>query len=152
MEEGRSEADLGVSAVCGDCLTEVGIRKFIAQNATERFCTYCGRKSTEKIGVELDDLLEVINRGIFREYESPDDSVPYDSAEGGYQYPTVDSWDILDEVDVYVENDDLRRDLRAGLVNELWVPRDPYAMRGHEELAYAWRRFCEQVMHETRFV
>jgi hypothetical protein len=83
MERGWSS--VGNKHVCAKCFGDYAIRDFILDSAISRKCDYCGRKSRTPIAAEMDDVLELIDDGIHREYEPPEDNLPYDSSEGGWQ-------------------------------------------------------------------
>jgi hypothetical protein len=81
------------------------------------------------------------------EYEDPANSVGYETAEGGYQLPTTDTWDLLDELglgyDLSAQN------LHADLTNALgmcdWVHRDPYSLTEEQARRMGWQEFSDLV-------
>lgn len=149
---------VGNEYVCSRCFSDYAIADFIALKATERTCTYCGRKSRKPIAVEMDEVLSFIALGLGSEYDSPENAgLPYDSREGGWQLvqPT-DGWDLV--MDGGWLNEDssgfnsLLEDLQRAFSDQAYVPRNPLSLSESERLRYSWRGFCETVMHKTRFV
>jgi HEPN superfamily RES-like protein len=61
----------------------------------------------------LSDLLPHIRERIEMEYEDAANSVGYETVEGGYQLPTMDAYDLLDEVGLGcdLDSESLRDDL-----------------------------------------
>lgn len=87
-----------------------------------------------------------------QKYEDAANGVHYETAEGGYTLATMDSWALLEETGLEVENDELRKDLRDAFWEQVWVPKDPYSDRWCDALRYSWEAFSKLVKHRTRFV
>src|SRR5438874_2707117 len=95
MDEGC--ASIGEKWVCPRCFEDYAIRRFIRENACFNICSYCSRRSRKPIATEINDVLSFIAEGLNREYEPPENHVPWDSAEGGWQLPVHDAREILSE-------------------------------------------------------
>lgn len=143
---------VGEKWVCAKCFEDEAIQEFIRNGASAKRCSYCRRFSRNRIAARIDDVLEFIAAGINSEYEDAANGVHWESAEGGYTLPTMDSWELLEEIGLDVENDDLREDLRHAFFDCPWVPKDPYADRWCDALRYNWEAFSKLVKHRTRFV
>lgn len=150
MEQGWSS--VGAKWVCAKCFEDETIREFMAERATQKRCSYCRRFSRNALAAHMDEVLEFIAEGINYEYEDAANSVHWESAEGGSTLATMDSWDLLEAVELEVENDDLREDLRKAFFDCPWVHKDPYGDLLCDALRYSWEAFSELVKHRTRFV
>lgn len=100
----------------------------------------------------FDDLMELISTTVEIEYEDAAESVPFESAEGGYQMTTYASHELLYELGVFSSSDKLMEDIVDGLPDYSWVERHPFSLSPYDSLAYGWERFCRLVKHETRFM
>ncbi len=139
--------------VCYRCLREPEyLSHYIQSNATSRRCSYCGRVRRLLCAISLDDLMEVITSGVLEEYEDAADSVPYESAEGGYQLPTYTSNELLYELGIFSESEDLLNDIADALPDLAWADRDPFSLSRLDALRYGWEEFCRLVRHHTRFL
>jgi hypothetical protein len=88
------------------------------------------------------------------EYEDPANSVGYETAEGGYQLATTDTWDLLDELGL--GNDLSAPNLHADLTNALgmaeWIHRDPYSLTEEQARRMGWQEFSDLVKHRVRYL
>lgn len=136
--------------VCHKCFDDTGISDFIKAEGKLKGCDYCKSKAKSH---EISEVIEHINNCICTEYEDPANSMGWDGREGGYQgASTYDSSDLLDEIGLYIENDDLRELVVDNLVHELWCHREPYQLTTDEELIYGWERFSKTVKHKCRYM
>ena len=138
--------------VCAKCFEDDAIREFIEEQAIQKRCSYCRRFSRKALAAHMDDVLGFIAEGINSEYEDAANSVHWESAEGGYTLATMDSWELLEEIGLEVENDELREDLQKAFFGCPWVHKDPYGDLWCDALRYSWEAFSELVKHRTRFV
>lgn len=150
MEQGWSS--VGAKWVCAKCFEDEAIREFIKEQASRKRCSYCARFSRNALAAAMDEVLGFIAAGINFEYEDAANSVHYESAEGGYTLPTMDSWELLEEIDLKVKNEDLREDLQRAFFGCPWVHKDPYGDLWCDALRYSWEAFSDLVKHRTRFV
>lgn len=139
--------------VCAQCFDDYAIAKFIENNAEEKKCDYCGKKSRKVISVNVNNVIEFMSEGIHREYEDAANSVAYCSREGGYQLSTMDSNDLISELEI-VKDDagKLFNDLVNAFSDGAWVHKDPYGNLPQDELRYTWEEFCWQIKHKIRFM
>jgi hypothetical protein len=150
LEQGWS--GVGAKWVCAKCFEDQAVREFVTEHATAKRCSYCGRFSRNALAAHMDEVLAFIAEGINYEYEDPANSVHWESAEGGYTLATMDSWELLEEVGLEIENDELRDDLRRAFFDCPWVHKDPYGDLLCDALRYSWEAFSDLVKHRTRFV
>lgn len=142
-------------AVCPKCFTDDSIQRFIKANLTEGKCSYCGHSNgSSLIAASVDEVLSFISIGLSREYDIPENCLPWDSEEGGWQLATPDdSYDLIRELDICSETSgDLLDDIVGAFSGRQFVRRDPLTLSEAEGLKYSWDAFCEHTKHETRFV
>ena len=150
-EEGWSSRS---GTVCSRCFTDYAIQDFIKANATQKKCSYCEREADEPIASEIDEVMSFISRGIWREFDIPENCLPYDSSEGGWQLATpMDSYDLFDRLNICsADSGELNDDLAQSFCNSSYVQRDPLVLSQIDGLKYSWSSFCQHTKHETRFV
>jgi len=89
--------------VCAECFEEDFLREFVRDHAEVSKCDYCGSTAEELTGDEnaliaapLDSVLEIIAEGLHSEWNDANaENIPYESAEGGYQADTKDTYDLV---------------------------------------------------------
>jgi len=142
--------------VCADCFEDYAIREFIKENAVEKKCSYCGKKSKVPIAVELELAVDFICQGINTEWEDPAQSMGWESAEGGYQGARfIDSDELIryEIEELFNTKEEVLDDIVLSLVGSHdWCQKDPYGLRKEEALSLSWADFAEQVKHYTRYV
>ena len=141
-----------MSSVCPDCIRERWLAAYIRQNADQNACDFCEQSSDEPIAIELNEMMDHIRERIECIYEDPANSVGYDSAEGGYHLPTMDTYELLDNVGLDVEDDALRDELANGIGLSEWVRRNPYALSDEDALRMSWDEFANTVKHKVRYL
>ena len=139
-------------SVCSHCIEERWLASYVTDNASENECDYCDRKSTRPIAVPLHELTPHIQERIECLYEDPANSVSYETAEGGYLLPTMDSYDVLEDVGLGVDNTDLLQDLVDTLPQSQWIERDPYGLTEEDALRVSWEEFARLVKHRVRYL
>lgn len=139
---------------CVSCFSDLEIQRFIKDSANLNDCDYCKSKNVHVR--EVSEVGNFIRMGIDRCYEDAANSVSYESAEGGYQLPTKDIYDILIH-DEQIFGDTLNDPslLAKDLVHydgTPYVRQDPYGPEsgGHEKIK-TWNEFCELVRRKQRF-
>ena len=137
--------------VCAGCIDDYALKADV-QSAAEGgdLCTFCG----ESPAAELNVLLESFMNGLFREYgDAGDEAVFYESREGGYQAnPQWDTYELVDEFWDVLTGPGLLDKVRDAIHDRIWVERDYSRSRVDQALSTSWRRFCEAVQYETRYV
>lgn len=144
--------------VCADCFSNIGIKKFIKQNATSLICSYCDRKAetnSDLIATSLENVVGLIVNSIRRLYENAI-SLPWDSEDQCYVGITYDLNDVLYDMGLELTSDDkqahdsLYNDLINYINCDLWT--DTVAFSKKEAYQAGWNRFVEQVKHNSRYV
>lgn len=140
--------------VCYRCIEEPGLENYIRANASHNECAYCRKRWKTARAMALSSVVHWIRHRIEAEYEDPANGVGYESAEGGYQLPTTDTWDLLDELGLGYDlaNQDLRQDIFDEMGMDLWVHRNPYSLTEEQSRAIGWSRFCELIKHRVRYL
>jgi hypothetical protein len=142
--------------VCFNHFDDYGMRKFISGSATKMTCSYCKRKTKTAFAVPLDDILSFVAAVLHTHYESPVESLPYDSSEGGYQYPEDQMWGtrelVTDIIGLEVDKEELLDDICSNIVNDHWCQRDPFMLTEDRELMFDWEYFSQLVKHKVRYV
>ena len=142
-------------AVCADCFSDIGIKRFVEENAVSEECSFCGATSDEPIAAPLDEVVEFIEQGIRTAYGNPDEcAMSWDQEDQRY-YPgkTYDTDELLyDYLDLPLDEDgSLFEAISRGLDNDLWCDIEQYALSENERLQYSWDHFCRVIKHERRF-
>jgi hypothetical protein len=141
--------------VCAACFEDESLRAVVAGAISNEACSFCDSASTDGIAAPLEAVVEHISACISEYYEDPAESLPYETAEGGYQGRTLDTWEVLDEMGleeaVAEGRDDLIRAIRESFEMGPWCEIDPFRLREHERLAYSWEKFCDFIKHGRRF-
>jgi len=141
--------------VCGACFGDQGLRDFCLNHAESLECDFCGATDSEPIAASLDEVIEHIDGCIRRHYDDPANAgLPYETAEGGWQGTTYDTYEVFDELglDFPEDQDDRLRDAIAnGIENDLWCAAEPYRLSADEQLRFSWERFCHTIKHERRY-
>ncbi|MCG7424808.1 MULTISPECIES: HEPN-associated N-terminal domain-containing protein [Kocuria] len=145
---GWSQVD---KTVCTQCLTDYALVEAVRAFAGTTTCDYCGSppaRSGASAPVSL--LVDLIVGSLRCEYEDPVEQVLWSSADGGYQMPCVDTYEVLEAHEV-TENGDLLDDLTAAIGQTEWVQRDPYKVAPTDALRYGWSEFRDHVKHRRRY-
>jgi hypothetical protein len=141
------------NSVCPECFIDEGMKKFVANSATEKSCSYCFRSSRKKFAAEMEDVCRHIEDCLGREYEMPEESTPRDDeSESGWFINPTDSYDLLSDLGFGDGPQALFDDLVQEFCDRAWVQRDPLGLLPCDEWRYSWEAFSEQVRHKVRFM
>ncbi len=148
---------VGNKYVCADCISDYAIRGFVESAARHHTCSYCERVSDDEIAAPMDDVLAFIAAGFRREYDIPENCLPWDGQEGGWQGVTPDDgYDVVSDLEIINWDSDgadaQHTDLVSAFSDRQFVQHDPFGLTVSEGLRYSWERFCNTVKHQTRFV
>lgn len=148
-ERGYSEAE---GEICADCVSDPALRKWIEANLTSIQCTFCGAESECAIAASFDDFVGVVRAGIAFDWNHPDsEGIMYISAEGGYQAPVSDSWEVFADYDIS-EDSDVIEALIDSIGNDGWVEREFYRGDDSQRLVWGWDWFKHVTKHQTRYL
>jgi transcription elongation factor Elf1 len=158
-EEQRGWFSVPGKFTCPECFENDFLRKLVRDNATASVCDFCGMTAeelagdpTELIAAPFDIIMQSIAEGLNFEWNNADDEgIIYESAEGGYQADTMDSYDLVWEF-VCPANDTIAKQIIKALPDQVWVRRRYYSLSQDEALWYGWTDFCNLVKHENRYM
>lgn len=149
-EQGWAPTDL---SICVECVEDRTLKNAVSGSASAQDeCSFCGRQNA----VAFDLVVGMFVDGIKNEFNNIDDeSVAYDSREGGYQISDNQRWDTWDLVEDFSDSfarKDIVESLRKSMQDRIWVKRDVFSLGPDIAMADAWENLCEQVKYKTRYV
>ncbi|MGE6757731.1 HEPN-associated N-terminal domain-containing protein [Corallococcus interemptor] len=119
--------------------------------ADSNACDFCENSPAAPLEV----VVERISQCLGHWYDDAANHLMYVGAEGGYQGPTSDTYDLLrDEVGLELSedpDDDLFQAILSGLEDSTWVRRDWARLPESQRLLESWDKFCETVRHGRRY-
>lgn len=134
--------------ICPGCVTDAHLAQTLGNALEDEPCSYCGAPRAAEIVVLLKSLGEVVRHS----YTDPAEELPYDGREGGYQGVVSTGDEIVDNLDEWTDNDQLRQDAAGAFSGSSWCKRDYFGLDPYEALKFGWDRFCQQVKHRTRYL
>jgi hypothetical protein len=144
-EQGWSFSD---HQICSRCISDPYLKQRIKAAATdEEPCSFCRRRPS----VELDDVMEIIGNTVADYYNRAVNEAWYDGREGGYQGPTFDNWEVMDDIVGGVSTrDDVLEAIHRSFDDDIWVERNMYSLNGARKYVASWEQFCDAVKHEAK--
>ncbi|HBI18251.1 RES domain-containing protein [Sandaracinobacter neustonicus] len=147
-ERGYSDAD---GDICAGCVSEPVLAEWIGANLTAHSCSFCGTESHEAVAASFDDFVGVVLAGISFDWNHPDsEGIMYVSAEGGYQAPVTDTWEVLGDYGIS-ENAVVIDALADSIDTDGWVEREFYRGSDSQRLVWGWDRFKAFTKNDTRY-
>jgi hypothetical protein len=139
--------------VCSDCVEDEFLKDIIRENACQRECDYCGRRTRSHSAAPVSELMEAISDTVYHFYNDPSDAgMPYESREGGWLIEPIDTREMLESL---LEcNDQFFDDIASAFVCEGWVETASGTWTGshpHELMSYSWDSFVDTVKHKSRY-
>jgi hypothetical protein len=149
-EQGWSFVDSDL-AVCAKCFIDEAIKEFITEEATEKKCSYCKRRSKSSIAISMNDVLELIGESLRYEYNDPDnEGIPVEGGE--YVFDNMDTREVFSEIDTITDNDDVFEEIIDAFGDSAWVKKPFFVPSEDDELRYGWRDFVKAVKHQRRYL
>ena len=140
--------------VCPDCVEDEFLKEVVRENACQRVCDYCGRRTRSHSAAPVSELMKPIASTVFCYFNNPTDAcMPYDSEEGGWLIESTDTYDVLESISLDC-HPDLFEDIAKSFVHDEWVETAGGTWMGshpHEEMGYLWDHFVRIVKHEVRY-
>lgn len=140
--------------VCPDCVEDELLKQIIRDNACQRECDYCCRRTRSHSAAPVEVLMEPIASAVFHYFNNPTDAyVPYESREGGWILDSTDTGDVLQSIGLDC-HPDLFEEIAKSFVYDEWVEAAGGIWTGshaHEEMSYEWDRFTRIVKYELRY-
>lgn len=147
-EDERNFYSVGDKYVCSACVGDKDLGRFIKDNGDRAQCTYC--KGNRSIVLHFDELMQFILDCLSQEYGDPNDvGVAWDKGWVGEVY---DTYDLLDEICIPIENMDFQDDVMSSLSDRQWCKSDFYNLSPESALSYGWKEFVNAVKHKSRYV
>lgn len=143
-----------IPVCCVECFDDYAIKNFIEDNEEIGDCDFCDGLNVNIC--ETDDVKDFITEGFLRKYEDAAEHIPFESREGGYQYPTKCADEILNEEEmIFSAKLGDPTDLLKHIVIDDTTPYvriDPYgpSSEGYEDISM-WEKFCEMVKYQRRY-
>jgi hypothetical protein len=158
-QEARGWWSVAGKYVCAECFEEEFLKQFVRNHAEASECDYCGSTAEDLTGNDaapiaapFDSVMEIIAEGLHSEWNDADnESIPYESAEGGYQANTYSSYQLVWD---YVQpgNDQIAEEIIHALPDHAWVERGYWSLSKGQALWYGWENFCDLVKHRNRYM
>jgi len=140
--------------VCDDCVEDNFLKEIIQENACQRVCDYCGRRTRAHSAAPVEVLMEPIASAVFYYYNDPTESMmSWDYEEDSWPLETTDTRDVLESL-AFDCHPDLFEDIAKSFVHDEWVETAGGTWMGshpHEEMGYLWDHFVRIVKHELRY-
>src|SRR6266545_2451921 len=137
---------------CAKCIREEDLERWIREQDGPRGCDFCGRKDAPT--AKFEELAAYMRECLEKVWGYAVEQLPYESAEGGYQGQTWDTYDLLyDEcqIDLPRETRHVRYQLATEVSDQVWCDYDWLRLDDDDVLRMSWEQFCEVVKHERRF-
>jgi hypothetical protein len=133
--------------ICSRCIKEPYLKSVIKNAETEESpCSFCGRRPS----TELDEVMEIIGNAVADYYNRAVEEAPYESAEGGYQGVTYDTWEVMFAMISHISNrDDVIDTVTEAFDDDIWVERNMFSLNGVQKYVASWEQFCEAVKDEA---
>jgi hypothetical protein len=134
--------------VCGECLADDGLARFVAQAASVDTCSFCGQTQDRPIAASVSDVALFMRQCFEQDYGHP----TADHA-GGYPPGAIFATHALfDQVPLQLGNPTVLGPLceQIGL-NLEWCEKDPVRFTGADKLLFDWFSFRRYVQHVRRF-
>ncbi len=139
--------------VCARCFSDTDIKQWIREYDGKRGCSFCGGYTSPT--ALLADLCAWLERSLCNHFGKAADNLPWNSSEGGYQWRTWSSYELLFErigLDLPLDHQgQLQRDIGYELSDEIWCDINWVTLDEDEAMRFAWDRFCTLIKHERRF-
>ena len=138
-------------SVCGECIGDNGLAEFISEESDQNECSYCKKKAETPIACPLMDVVIHMADIIKEEWAHPEEELPYDSGEGGFQGDHFNGYELFWEIGYEPENTELCNDIRDQFDGRRWCRRDYFGLTESERSCFGWDSFCEEVKHNRRY-
>ena len=144
-EQGWSFSD---KQICPRCISDPHLKQVVKNFATDESpCSFCGRRPS----MELDGVMEIIGNTVADYYNRAVNEAPYESAEGGYQGVTFDTFEVMEHIVGGISRRDaVIEAISASFDDDIWVERNMFSLNGVQKYVASWEQFCDAVKHEAK--
>lgn len=149
MQEEEQGWSFTEKRICSRCIKEPYLKAFIKTSATDEHpCSFCKRRPS----TDLDDVLEIIGNTVADYYNRAVNEAPYETAEGGYQGSTYDTWELMSAIVGDISNrDEVIETITGAFDDDIWVERNMFSLNGVQKYVASWDDFCNAVKYKTRY-
>jgi hypothetical protein len=151
QERGVDSSQTGFS-VCQNCFSNPGLRKFIAENAFEQdgpdnliTCGFCDPADASPIVADFDSVCGHVVQCIRHRYNAPEEELPYESAEGGYQGVCLSTKEVLADIaeleTPHSPDGRLLEALTSAILGDSWCQRGYFGLSPEAAIHTAWDEF-----------
>lgn len=134
--------------VCANCVSNPLLQELLKRESMDSACSYCD--SNPAAPMEL--LLEKISNAAFSGYTDPANELPYESREGGYQGVLIESYELIQDLGHWTDNEKLQEDVEEAFNGSVWCRENYFGLSEDERLRFGWRDFVDQIKHKTRYL
>lgn len=137
--------------VCASCAVDSSLKKLVNSNKIAgQKCDYCGGIPS----APFDILMELVYCSICTEWgDATELGMPYDGREGGFLVRTLDSYEVIDEIDPGWP-EQLTEHFADSLEDKCWVPHAEGDWAGislSDSYQSSWDDFRREVIEKRRF-
>jgi RES domain-containing protein len=154
MESQERGWDAPDKFVCVECVEDEYLKSVIANEAVEKHCDYCNRKSKQAIAAPVAAIIEPIAYTLFSRFAEPGAAgLPRDSGEWVGEEQITDTYDALLSLPLDCETT-LFEEIAESFHNTAWYPCAGghwMDVHEHDELRYAWSSFEYEIKHRSRY-
>jgi hypothetical protein len=85
--------------------------------------------------------MEIIGNTVADYYSRAVEEAPFESAEGGYQGVTYDTWEVMFAMISHISNrDDVIDTVTEAFDDDIWVERNMFSLNGVQKYVASWGR------------
>jgi hypothetical protein len=133
--------------ICGNCIGENYLKKYINGNGFQDTCSYCQKKEIVMI---FDEVIDIIKDGFLHFYEDP-----YNEHGREYVEYAEDVGCLYEAADLVSEYIDCEKavfdDIVSRLCDQSWCKKEWTRFDTSEENKFTWETFKKLTKHELRF-
>ena len=134
--------------VCPNCVANHLLKILLSGESIRVDCSYCGSEMAAPIKVLLDEISEAAFSG----FTDPASELPYESREGGYQGEVLESWEVIENIGHWTDEEKLHDDIADAFSDQQWCRVNHFGLSDTDRLRYGWRDFVRGIKHRTRYL
>ena len=134
--------------VCESCVSNSLLQEVIRRESVDSSCSYCESETAAPIEM----LLNEISDAAFHGYTDPANELSYISREGGYQGEVIESYELIQDLGHWTDNEKLQEDVEEAFAGSVWCREHYFSLTEEERLQFGWRDFVRQIKHQTRYL
>lgn len=140
-------------SICSEHFDEEPINHHIFREGFFGTCDFCGIDSGERTVLDLNEFLDYLSRCITRYYDSADNELSYETAEGGYQGTTYSIEELFrDVLSIDTPSDpSIMDEILSYFYDTSWCERGYFAPKEGDIKRYDWEEFKKVVKCYSRY-